>query len=146
MSTKYVANINKMDAILEGTRRALNQNQTRQSRSDNRLSGLLDRIRKNEGSKKRRRGGKVHRIQIRWIHYNWIKGRFDPVRQKNGGGNRFIQYSDTDPLTIEDVRRKASDIFFPGGECDFAGIVLDMRLEVCDATQKVIDIFLAMEH
>ena len=55
MSTKRVANINKMGAILEGTRRALNQNQMRQSRSDNRLSGLLDRIRKNEGSKKRKR-------------------------------------------------------------------------------------------
>eukprot|EP00112_Aurelia_sp_Birch-Aquarium-sp1_P003341 Seg13725.1 transcript_id=Seg13725.1/GoldUCD/mRNA.D3Y31 product="hypothetical protein" protein_id=Seg13725.1/GoldUCD/D3Y31 len=46
-----------------------------------------------------------------------------------------------DPLTIEDVLRKASDIFFPGGESGFAGNVLDMRLEVCDATQKEIDHF-----
>ena len=130
-----------MDAILQRTRSALSQNQTQQSRSVNRLSGLLDRIRKNERSKRRKRGGKDHRIQIRWIHYNWVKGRFDPVRQKNGGGNRFIQYSDTDPITIEDVRRKASDVFFPGGESDFAGKVLDMRLEVCDVTQKVIDNF-----
>ena len=132
------ARIGKMDAILQRTRGALSQQSS--SRSVNRLSGLLDRIRKNSGSKKRKRG-QDHRIQIRWIHFNWIKGRFDTVRQKNGGGNRFIQYSDMEPLTIEDVLRKASDIFFPGGECDFAGNVLDMRLEVCDATQKVIDHF-----
>ena len=45
-------------------------------------------------------------------HYNWVKKRFDPVQQKKGGGIRFIQYSDKDPLTIEDVRRKASGMFF----------------------------------
>ena len=56
-------------------------------------------IRKNNGSKKRKRG-QDHRIQVRWMHFNWIKGRFYPVWQKNGGGNC---YSDMDPLTIEDT-------------------------------------------
>ena len=133
--------VNEIDAILERTRRALSQNQTQQCRSVNRLSGLLDRIRRNEGRRRKKCGGRYHRIQIRWIHYNSAQGRFDPVRQKNGGGNRFIEYSDTDPLTIEDTRSKAADVFFPGGENDFAGTVLDMRLEICDATRKVIDHF-----
>ena len=74
----------KMDAILQRTRGALRQQSS--SRSVNHLSGLLDRIRKNNGSKKRKRG-QDHRIQVLWMHFNWIKGRFDPVRQRNGGGN-----------------------------------------------------------
>ena len=41
----------KMDAILQRTRGALSQQSS--SRSVNHLSGLLDRIRKNNGSKKR---------------------------------------------------------------------------------------------
>ena len=70
--------------------------------------------------------------------YNWVKGRFDLVQQKNGSNKNVIQYSDTDAITMEGAQQNASDMFYPGGESDFAGQVLGIRLEVCDTTQKVI--------
>ena len=51
------------------------------SRTVNRLSGLLNRIRRS--------------------HYDERKKEFNTVRQKNGGGNRFISYTDEEPLKLE---------------------------------------------
>ena len=57
-----------------------------------RLSSLLDRIRgKKKGKKTNDR--KEHRIQIEWIHYSEVSQTSIPVRQKNGGGNRYISYN-----------------------------------------------------
>ena len=65
------------------------------SRTVSRLSGLLNRMRKGggkESSSKKRKVVKEHRIQVRWLHYDPPKKAFVPVRQKNGGGNRFSNY------------------------------------------------------
>ena len=65
-----------------------------------RLSGLLNRMRKGggkESSSKKRKVVKEHRIQVRWLHYDPPKKAFVPVRQKSGGGNRFIAYTNDDP-------------------------------------------------
>ena len=58
-------------------------------RTVSRLSGLLDRIRGQSRGKKRK-SDKEHRIQVRWIHYDKKSEVFVPVRQKKGGGNRFV--------------------------------------------------------
>ena len=44
-----------------------------------------------------------HRIQVRWLHYEESEKRLTPVRQKNGGGNRFIAYADADNLKLKDL-------------------------------------------
>ena len=66
------------------------------SRTVNRLSGLLNHMRNNRSnsSNKKCRIVKEHRIQVRWCHYDEKKKEFITVRQKNGGGNRFIPYTD----------------------------------------------------
>lgn len=84
------------------------------SRTVNRLSGLLNRIRHGSGrdsSNKKRKIVKEHRIQVRWLHYDERKKKFTSVRQKKGGGNRFIAYTDTEPLTLEDLTEKACAFF-----------------------------------
>ena len=74
-------------------------------RTASRLSGLLDRIRGQSRGKKRKTG-KEHRIQVRWIHYDEQSESFVPVRQRNGGGNRFVAYTALEPPTVEEVKRK----------------------------------------
>ena len=106
------------------------------SRTVNRLSGLLNRIR-NHGSKssnKKRKIVKEHRIQVRWSHYDERKKEFSTVRQKNGGGNRFIPYTDEEPLTLETLTEKARALFFPDGENNFAGGIQEMNTWICNAS------------
>ena len=42
------------------------------------------------------------------------------VRQKNGGRNFFIAYTDTEPLMPKDLAEKACALFFPNGKNSFA--------------------------
>ena len=53
---------------------------------------------------------------MRWLHYKPPKKAFVPVRQKNGGGNRFIAYTNDDPPRLEELMEKASALVFPGGK------------------------------
>ena len=94
-------------------------------RTASRLSGLLDRIRGQSRGKKRKTD-KEHRIQVRWIHYDEQSESFVPVRQRNGGGNRFVAYTALEPPTVEEVKQKATALFFPDGKSAFAGSVDDM--------------------
>ena len=106
-------------------------------RTASRLSGLLDRIRGQTRGKKRKTD-KEHRIQVRCIHYDEQSESFVPVRQKNGGGNRFVAYTASEPPTVEEVKQKATALFFPDGKSAFAGSVDDMLLDICDTTQMAI--------
>ena len=46
---------------------------------------------------------KEHGIQVRWLHYDTSEKKLTSVHQKNGGGNRFIAYADTDSLKLKDL-------------------------------------------
>ena len=106
------------------------------SRTVNRLTGLLNRIRNHgsNSSNKKRKIVKEHRIQVRWSHYDERKKEFSTVRQKNGGGNRFIPYTDEEPLTLETLTQKARALFFPDGENNFAGRIQEMNTWICNAS------------
>lgn len=77
-------------------------------------------------------------IQFRWLHYNKDTKTYDSVRQKNGGGNRFIAYSASTPPSLNDLKIKASMLYFPEGKSVFAGPVDNMVLSICDMTQTAI--------
>jgi len=79
-------------------------------RTVSRLSELLDRIRGQSRGKKRKTD-KEHRIQVRWIHYDKKSEVFVPVRQKNGGRNRFVAYTASEPPTVEELRRITTERF-----------------------------------
>ena len=106
------------------------------SRTVNRLTGLLNRIRNHgsNSSNKKRKIVKEHRIQVRWSHYDERKKEFSTVRQKNGGGNRFIPYTDEEPLKLETLTEKARALFFPDGENNFAGRIQEMNTWICNAS------------
>jgi len=106
-------------------------------RTVSRLSGLLDRIR-GQSKGKKRKNEKEHRIQVRWIHYDKKSEGFVPVRHKNGDGNRFVAYTASEPPTIEELKQKATALFFPDGKSAFADSVDDMLLDICDTTQAAI--------
>ena len=81
-----------------------NERTSRTSTTVNRLSGLLNRIRGNSSrgsSEKRRKTDREHRVQVRWMHYDSARGDFVIVRQKNGGGNRFIAYTASEQLSVK---------------------------------------------
>lgn len=75
---------------------------------------------------------------MRWLYYDERKKKFTSVRQKNGGGNRFIAYTDTKPLTLEDLTEKACTLFFPNGKNSFAGRLEEMNTWICDTTEGAI--------
>ena len=102
----------------------------------NRLSGLLNRIRNHgsNSSNKKRKIVKEHRIQVRWCHYDERKKEFITVRQKNGAGNRFIPYTDEEPIKLETLTEKARALFFPDGKNNFAGPIQEMNTWICNAS------------
>lgn len=110
-------------------------------RTVSRLSGLLKRMRngvvgKETRSKKAK--DKEHRVQVRWLHYSCDTKEFEPVVQKNGGGKRFVSYNELEALSLEELKSRASALFFPGGTNKFAGSLKNMRIQVCDCTRSVI--------
>eukprot|EP00794_Sanderia_malayensis_P020825 gene20825-22869_t len=111
-------------------------------RQVNRLSGLLSRIRQGRSSgSKKRKADKEHRIQIRWLHYDSIKKKFAPVKQKHGGGNRFLTYTDSEPLSMADVLDKSCSLFFPGGRSNHGGRLEALNKTLCDPAKEVISEF-----
>lgn len=122
----------------------ISQNQP-SNRTVNRLSGLIARIRKAKSddhgptkAKKKKSAVKEHRIQVRWHHYDKTTGKYISVRQKNGGGNRFIEYLSSDPPTLPDLLRRASDYYFPDGKNRFAGQLNNLKKAITDSAGDII--------
>ena len=84
---------------------------------------------------------KEHRIMIRWLHFDEEKGQYLPVRQKNGGGNRFIKYLSSDPPTLPDILERASELYFRGGKNKFAGDFNNLSTVIADSTGEQIEEF-----
>ena len=103
------------------------------SRTVNRQSGLLNRIRNHgsNSSNKKRKIVEEHRIQVRWCHYDERKRELITVRQKNGGQNRFIPYTDKEPIKLETLTEKARALFFTDGKNNFAGRTQEMNTWIC---------------
>ena len=102
---------------------------------------LLDRVRKGAKTSskgEKRKIDKEHCIQVRWLHYNRDTKTFDSVLQKNGEGNRYIAYNASAPPNLNDLKIKASNVFFSEGKSVFAGPVDNMVLSICDITQTAI--------
>ena len=125
-----------------------NQVETSQSsnRTVNRLSGLIARIghRKSDDHSQRKRKSAVikeHRIQVRWHHYDKTSRKYLPVRQKNGGGNRFVEYLSSNPPTLDDILNRASRLYFPGGKNKFAGQLVNLKKVITDSSGEVIVTF-----
>ncbi len=113
-----------------------------ESRTVNRLSGLLQRIRNRRGgaassNRKKAKIDKQHRIQIRWLHYNEDKNKYAPVRNRYGGGNRYLTYMDSDPLTLQQIQDRACELFFPKGKSHF-GLLEGMSRVVTNSAGEVI--------
>ena len=58
---------------------------------------------------------------MRWCHYDKKKREFIAARQKNGGRNRLIPYTDEEPLKWENPTEKGRALFFSGGKNNFGG-------------------------
>ena len=84
---------------------------------------------------------KEHRIQVRWSHWNKAKCEFMPVKQKNGGGNRYIVYTDPSSLLLGELKQKAIDLFFPSGKNKYGGSADILSFTLCDATQAPVHEF-----
>ena len=140
-SSKHKFNREIVRELLPAATRERLNGQNLSTHTVSRLSGLLDRVRK--GAKTSSKGkkhkiDKEHRVQVRWLHYNRNTETFDTVRQKNGGGNRCIAYIASAPPNLNDLKIKASNLFFPEGKSVFAGPVDNMVRSICDITQTSI--------
>ena len=57
---------------------------------------------------------------MRWCHKDKKKKEFITARQKNGGRNRPIPYTDGEPLKLENPTERRA-LFFSGGKNNFGG-------------------------
>ena len=64
-----------------------------------------------------------------------------PFRQKNGGGNRFVEYLSSNPPNLEDLLNRATKLYFPGGKNKFAGQLVNLKKVITDSSGEVIDAF-----
>ena len=87
-------------------------------RTTTRLSTLLERLRGINVTRKQKRG-KEYRLQIRRLHYDRTRRDFVAVKHKNGGGKRYITFSDDEPLIFGIIRSKGAAVFFFNGRMDF---------------------------
>ena len=71
---------------------------------------------------------------MRWSNYDERKKEFSTVRQKNGGGNCFVPYTDKEPFKLETRTDKVRTLFFPDGENNFVGRIQETNTWICNAS------------
>ena len=76
-------------------------------RSETRMANLLAKIRKRESPQE----SKLKKVHIKWKRFCIVRNAEYLVPQKKGGGFRFIHLALE--ATIEDLKKKATEVFFP---------------------------------
>ena len=100
--------VNASPATLKGKKKS------KALQTERRLSNLLEKIR----SKSCIKGGakssskKMKRLQVKYERFDPISKTYKLVRQKDGGGPRFIDVYAEDTILFKDIRAKIEKLFF----------------------------------
>ena len=105
-------------------------------RQEQRLSGLLNKIRtKNNSAPKQKT---IKRVQIKWYRYDENVEAYQLVRINQGGGCRFIEVNEDS--NVNDLRYKATDLFFDDSFKNAYGEnIMDCTFSICDASLNELD-------
>ena len=104
-------------------------------RQENRLSGLLNKIRtRNNNIAPKQKS--IKRLQIKWHRYD--DNSYQLVRVNQGGGCRFVEVDEDS--TFNDIKSKATDLFFDDSfKNSYGENVLECTISICDASLNELD-------
>lgn len=89
-------------------------------KTETRLGNLLSRVRQkaSSSSSKSYTPQKIKKVQVKWERYNPSKEGYEIVKQKDGGGYRFIKVEVGTPLNFEELKYKALKLYFDQNDCN----------------------------
>ncbi|XP_057296222.1 uncharacterized protein LOC130625171 [Hydractinia symbiolongicarpus] len=61
---------------------------------------------------------KIKKVQVKWERYNPSREGYKIVKQKDGGGYRFIKVKVGTPLNFEELKYKALKLYFDQNDCN----------------------------
>ena len=80
-------------------------------KTDRRLSGLLSRIR-SETPSKTNHSRKIKKLQVKYERFDSILEQYKTVRQRDGGGIRYIDVQTSTVVTFKEIRETATHLYF----------------------------------
>ena len=108
-------------------------------RSETRMANLLAKIRKRESPKE----SKLKKVHIKWKRFCIVRNAEYLVPQKKGGGLRFIHLALE--ATIEELKKKAIEVFFPDSVNHFGEKADECILTFTDAGLLDLDLLNSFE-
>ena len=97
--------------------------------TERRLSNLLEKIRSKSCIRDSAKSSskKMKKLQVKCERFDPISKTYKLVRQKDGGGPRFIDVYTEDTILFKDIRAKVERLFFDNENCDY----FDEELHEC---------------
>lgn len=83
---------------------------------------------------------KQRKLFLGWLHRSHEQSRYKQVRMKDGGGVREITYDDDEEITVDLLKAKASQLFFPKGVSKY-GSLSEMKLRLGNFAQESVSAF-----
>jgi hypothetical protein len=87
-----------------------NQDGGSSSKTENRLSGLLSKIKCKTKLRQDKSKGKARKVQVKWQRYDDEDSSYVHVKVKDGGGSRFVEVCEDTSLHV--LRQKAVDLYY----------------------------------
>ncbi|XP_057293155.1 uncharacterized protein LOC130621818 [Hydractinia symbiolongicarpus] len=112
-------------------------NKIKNKQTETRLGSLLKRIRTSNSADDVKKEGKEKHVNVKWKRADLLKGTHTTVTQKHGGGHRFVVVNDFD--TVESIKEKAINHYFPEGTNFFGESRNDCEITIRDASGVAID-------
>ena len=83
---------------------------------------------------------KYVKLHLGWLHRSHGQSRYKQVRIKDGGGVREFTCADDEDITVDYLKTKGSQLFFPQGVSKY-GDLSEMQLELGNFAQNSISAF-----
>ena len=117
--------------------------QRKKKKTEMRLGNLLSRIRSSSSTSSSAtsltKTGKKKHIYIKWMRYCPVKEKFITVKSSEGGGARYVEWVDGEPLLFKELKSKAIKIFFEDGKSSYHESVENCTFQLVDQSEKPID-------
>ena len=92
---------------------------SKKKRQESRLGNLLTKIRSGNKKGESSKSGTVKHIHIKWHRYNAIKNQYKIVKASEGGGTRFLEVKQNEPISFQEMQTRAVELFFDEHGCNY---------------------------
>jgi len=112
-----------------------NMQPSKKRKTEARLTNLLHQIRKKPDNEDKLKEVKKKKVHVKWKRYDFMKGSFQLVPHRKGGGFRYIDVDEN--VTLEYIKAKALNLFYPNGLNYFDEHESDCKASLTDSAGSV---------